>query len=107
MSVPTGGHDDWLWGLGKLIPRDWNSEVGPAPDQVYFSPNFDKEHNHPDVPNDGAFAVSFHPKYGFSFATVLDGWLFAIGTFRYDYADGYYTFPRLALKKLHFVVKKV
>lgn len=104
MPIPPGGHSDWFFGLLSFIPRSSTAVAGPPPTDVTYSSNFDKEHHNPDVPNQGAWAVSQHPEYGLSFATVQkfqgDWWLLAVGTFRYDYADGYYTFPRLALKKI-------
>lgn len=98
--IPTGFHDDWPFPF-SLIPRKANaipSDVPPA--EVYTSTDFDWQHHNPDVPNEGAWALSKHPEYGFSFAIVQNGVLYAIGTFRYDYAGHYYTFPRLAMHKV-------
>lgn len=99
MSIPTGLHNDWPWPL-SLIPRKATAIAGPPPTDVVYSDNFNKLTNHPDVPNEGAWAVSKHPDYGFCFSAVEKGVLFSIGTFRYDYVDGYYTFPRLTIKKV-------
>lgn len=100
MPIPSGGHTDWLFGLLSWIPRKSTAIAGPPPTDVTYSPNFDKQNKNPDVPNEGAWALSLSPEYGFSFAAVMDGWLIAVGTFRYDYGQGYYTFPRLAVKRV-------
>lgn len=100
MSILDKLHTDLPWPF-SLFKRGANAISDPnPPTEVYFSKNFDKEHKNPDVPNNGAWALSIHPKYGFCFAAVEDGWLFSIGTFRYDYVDKYYTFPRLAVKHI-------
>lgn len=100
MPIPSGGHTDWPFGLLSFIPRSSTAIAGPPPTDVTYSPNFDHANHHADVPNEGAWALSIHPEYGFSFAYVDNGWLVAVGTFRYDYGQGYYTFPRLAVKKV-------
>lgn len=98
--IPLGGHTDWLFGLLKFVKRSWTAKAGPPPTHVIFSDNFDHAHKNPDVPNEGAWTLSTHPEYGVSFAWAVDGWLLSVGSFRYDYADGYYTFPRFAFKRL-------
>lgn len=99
MPLPTGTHNDWPWPF-SLISRKATAVEGPPPTEVIFSANFDHAHHNPDVPNEGAWALSLHTEYGFSFAYVKDRWLVAVGTFRYDYSLGYYTFPRFTVKKI-------
>jgi hypothetical protein len=99
MAIPSGLHNDWVWPF-SLIPRKATAIEGPPPTDVTYSPNFDKAHHNPDVPNEGAWALSKHPEYGVSYAEVKDGVLFAAGTFRYDYSDHYYEIGRFTNKKL-------
>lgn len=100
MAIPTGNHNDWIWPF-SLIPRSLTAIPGP-PDgiEVTYSANFDHAHHNPDVPNEGAWALSHHPKYGFSYARVCDGWLEAVGTFRYDYVDRYFEIDTIRIKRL-------
>lgn len=100
MSVPSGKHNDWPWPFNNLS-RAANAIDDPvAPTLIIMSKNFDTEHKNPDVPNPGAWALSLHPKYGFSFAwTTKNGRYVAIGTFRFDYVDHYYTMPRISFHK--------
>lgn len=102
-NIPSGNHNDWPWPF-SLIPRNKTAVAGPPPPKIIYSANFDHVHYHADVPNIGAWAVSEHPEYGVSFATVQKiyggNWLLAIGSFRYDYNDGYYTFPRFTIKEV-------
>jgi hypothetical protein len=99
MPIPGGNHNDWIWPF-SLIPRRATAIVGPPPTDVTYSANFDKVNHHPDIPNEGAWALSKHPEYGVSFAEVKNGVLFAAGTFRYDYVDGYYELGRFTIKKV-------
>lgn len=90
-------HDDWIWPF-SYIPRRWTaveSEVEPT--LVASSPGLDKPD---DIPNPGNWAL-MKSKYGLNFSAVSEsGWLFSIGTFRYDYVDRYYQLPRFTIKKL-------
>lgn len=99
MAIPSGLHNDWPWPF-SLIPRKATAIEGPPPTDVTYSPNFDRANHNPDVPNEGAWALSHHPDYGWSYARVQDGWLEAVGTFRYDYVDHYYELGTIRIKQL-------
>jgi hypothetical protein len=106
MPLPTGTHNDWIWPFSS-IQRAATARVGPAPTDVSYSANFDHANHHPDVPNNGAWALSRSAEYGlrkggpgWSFAIVHGNVLYAFGTFRFDYSLGYYTYPRFTIKKL-------
>lgn len=96
--IPTGKHTDLPWPL-SLIPRGFNAvQSNDPPHVVAHSPGALVDHN-ADVPAPGNFTFSTS-KYGFNFAlTTKGGWIFRIGTFRYDYVDHYYTFPTFTIKK--------
>lgn len=90
-------HDDWIWPF-SYIPRKWTAIVSDEkPTAVATSKGLDKVD---DIPNPGEWALT-KSKFGLNFAaTSENGWHFRIGTFRYDYVDGYYTFPTFTIKKL-------
>ena len=82
-------HTDWPWPL-SLIPRRWTaipSDKGP------WSIGYQK-----DVPPPGRWTLAFS-RYGFMFSVNARGWLFRVGTFRYDYVDKYFQIPTLTLKR--------
>ncbi len=104
MGILDKPHSDWPWPF-SYIPRDWNavpSQVKPV--AIAHSNGLDKVD---DIPNRGNWAltkVPSKPWYGLNFAlTTESGWHLRIGTFRYDFVDGYYTFPTLTVKKLESV----
>ena len=87
--IPAGNHTDLIWPL-SLIPRKWTAVESTRQPYTY---GYDG-----DVPPAGQWTVAIS-RYGFMFSANSHGWLFRIGTFRYDYVDKYYEFPTLTLKR--------
>jgi hypothetical protein len=100
--IPTGKHTDWYWPL-SLIPRKWTAipserePFGVIIDDVGMLWVRPKTWNL-DVPVRNSAMLVFS-RYGFMFSVNAKGWLFRIGTFRYDYVDSYVELFTLALKR--------
>ena len=103
--IPAGNHTDLIWPL-SLIPRKWT-----AVESTHPPIGVTLEHSSTalgwqltlygttiDVPDHGTATLALS-RYGFMVSVNSHGWLFRIGTFRYDYVDQYYEFPTLTLKR--------
>jgi hypothetical protein len=113
MSILDEKHSDWPWLLSR-IPRKWTavrSERKPCglycirfsstPRRLLLGLGFFNRTDTGayDVPEPREAVLAFS-RFGFMFSfQTAKGWLFRIGSARYDYVDKYYTMPTLTLKK--------
>jgi hypothetical protein len=100
--IPAGKHTDWPFPL-SLIPRSWTaiaSDKAPWGFSLLLvrPKDADKTTAHLDVPMRNEAVLDFS-RYGFMFSVNAKGWLFRVGSFRYDYVDKYYELPTLTLKR--------
>lgn len=100
MPLPEGRHDDWPL-FFKYVPRSWNAIASDVP-PVRIA-GTEREEDHLDVPERGRWALAGFKRWKvpvYFAVTTKSGVHFRIGLLRFDYVDGYCTWPTFTVKRL-------